>query len=149
MYTNIRLSVYIVATQLSYNKYFTSCSICYLYVHCRYTSNGIMTCSRIFLVLIVLLMLMCCALLIALGILYVRPYVKTSAYSPAKCRAVNVTDHGLMACDCSSDDEDECHSVFPCVEITVKIIPNTLTETHKSRLFLYYTSDYITEKVNC
>ncbi|XP_064611496.1 uncharacterized protein LOC135475498 [Liolophura sinensis] len=78
---------------------------------------------------------------------HVRPYVITSAYSPAKCRAVNVTDHGYMVCTCSSDDDDDdCHSVFPCVEITVEINPNHSKETRESRLFLYYTSDYITEK---
>lgn len=109
-----------------------------------------MTCSRTFLASILFLMLICCALLIAFGVIFVRPYVITSAYSLAKCKAVNVTEHGYMECKCNSDDDDDdCHSVFPCVEITVEINPNNSTETHESRLFQYYTSNYITEKVNC
>lgn len=95
------------------------------------------------------LLLVSVGMLIAFGILFVKPYLRTSAYSTTKCRPVNVTDHGNLSCTCNhGNDDGDCLAEFPCIEIEVEYYLANSTTTHHSRLFQYYTDDYINEKVN-
>jgi Calcium-activated potassium channel, beta subunit len=68
----------------------------------------------------IVLALIGASLLVAFGLLYVRPYVYMRHLVGATCSTQDVVSTGdIVSCTCASDGSGSCMSHYPCLRITV------------------------------
>ena len=75
------------------------------------------------------------SLLVAFGVLYVKPYVKVKNMIRTDCVITNTSvSSELVACKCDEDD-DQCISNYPCLSVTVNYTRRNGVVRHDVRLY--------------
>lgn len=84
----------------------------------------------------IVLSLIGASLLVALGFLYIKPFMSTRNYVKGQCRLeYKNTTNQMVQCQCSADGNNRCTSVYPCAKVRVNLTTSA-SSVHYS-LILY------------
>ena len=96
----------------------------------------------------ILLSLIGATLLLALGILYIRPFIDTRNYAKGDCLVTSKnTTSKRIVCQCSADGNQPCTSTYPCARVRVQLTTSR-SSVHPNIILYDSYETYTLQKVS-